>query len=698
MMPKTNRLGATWDGQGTHFALFSEKATSVELCLFDEQDQETRIPLTVDDNHIWSGYFPDIKPGQKYGFRVDGPYQPQQGYCFNAAKLLVDPYAKAIAGDVKYGQELFNYPLDDKTKTPTITCLATDNAHLIPKAVVIDDSFEWGDDQRLEIPWSDTIIYETHVKSFTQLHPEIPELMQGTYAGLAHEVSLNYLKSLGITAIELLPIHHIFPFPQFLVEKGLRDYWGYRTLGYFAPYSQYSATGILGEQVTEFKQMVKRFHEAGIEVILDVVYNHSAEGDPSEPTLFLRGIDNEVYYRLNEGNKGEYIDFTGCGNSLNVTHAQVLKLIVDSLRYWVTEMHIDGFRFDEAPTLGRDSLSYDSGAAFFDIIHQDPILSQVKLIAEAWDCGPNNYQVGNFPVLWSEWNAKYRDTMRNFWRSEQKNIQEFVNCFLGSPDSYKKQGKSTYGSLNFITCHDGFTLNDLVSYNEKHNEVNGENSRDGTNNNNSWNCGVEGVTDTREIVALRDQQKRNYLTTLLLSQGVPMLLGGDEIGRTQQGNNNAYNQDNEISWFNWNLMEENEALLNFTKQLIKFRKKYPIFSQKNWLNYKDKNKDLICFDSNGNESNLTEGSWGNMFSLLLDSSINSNREKSQGFLLLFNGHDEDGQFTIPSHLSHNCWQVTIDTTKSYLVQEESVYQAGDTLLVNKRSLLVLCNTHILHLR
>jgi isoamylase len=674
-------LGATWDGTGTSFALFSERATSVHLCLFDDQDIETRIPLVHKKNHIWYGYFPDIKPGQKYGFRVNGPYDPYNGLHFNASKLLVDPYAKVIAGDVIYSQELFNYPLNDFTKKPTVTCLAADNAHLIPKSVVIDDSFDWENDQQLYIPWSDTIIYETHVKGFTQLDPKIPKHLRGTYAGLSHEVSIDYFQSLGITAIELLPIHHIFPCPQFLAEQGLRDYWGYRTLGYFAPYSSYSSTGVLGEQVTEFKQMVKRFHQAGIEVILDVVYNHSAEGNPSEPTLFFRGIDNEVYYKLNENNRGEYIDFTGCGNSLNVSHPQVLKLIMDSLRYWVTEMHIDGFRFDEAPTLARDNSFYDSGAAFFDIIHQDPVLNSVKLIAEAWDCGNEGYQVGNFPLLWSEWNAKYRDTMRNFWRGEHQNIKEFINCFLGSPDLYEKQGKLAYGSLNFITCHDGFTLDDLVSYNEKHNEINGEKNRDGTDNNNSWNCGVEGIIDEPEVLALREKQKRNLLVTLLLSKGVPMILGGDEIGRTQQGNNNAYNQDNEISWFNWDLMEENKQFLEFTKQLIQVRKQYELFSQTT------KCKTLYFFP-NGDEIISTEVESGNMFSILLQ-----NLKENPRFLLLFNGHYEDGEFLIPASLGQNSWQIMIDTNKKSFSEQELLYQNNNKVLVQQRSLIVLVSKH-----
>lgn len=720
-------LGATWDGQGTNFALFSQNATGVDLCLFDEQEQETRLQLLDVENHVWYGYFPGIQPGQKYCFRVYGPYEPDKGHLFNPAKLLIDPYAKAIAGDVIYGQELFNYSLEAPQKTPAISYLVLDNAHLIPKSVVIDDTFDWEGDQLLKNSWHKTIIYETHVKGFTKLHPDIPENLRGTYAGLAHPVTIQYLKSLGITAIELLPVHHIFPFPEFLFEKGLRDYWGYRTLGYFAPYSGYSSSGILGEQIIEFKQMVKSLHSAGIEVILDVVYNHSAEGNPSEPTLFLRGIDNAVYYRLNEDKKSEYVDFTGCGNSLNVSHFQVLKLIIDSLRYWVTEMHIDGFRFDEAPTLAREcftseyqielninqdnkqsefntfsqqinQIKYDTGAAFFDIIYQDPILSQVKLIVEAWDAGDGGYQVGNFPLLWSEWNGKYRDTIRDFWRSENNNRQEFINRFLGSPDLYKHQDKRPHASINFITCHDGFTLNDLVSYNGKHNESNCEDGRDGTNNNHSWNCGIEGTTDEPEILALRAKQKRNFLTTLFLSQGVPMLLGGDEMGRTQQGNNNAYCQDNaDFSWFNWNLNEENMTLLEFTKQLIQMRCQYPIFSQRNWLNYHAKTNDICWFNPDGSDITQEELESGNMLSIFLNSAeiSQSNSDDKVSFLLLFNGNFEDSQFTIPFELQNYTWQVVIDTNESGFVEEERFYQGDEVIEVKDRSLLVLSNKSLL---
>ncbi|ACK67064.1 glycogen debranching enzyme GlgX [Rippkaea orientalis PCC 8801] len=718
-------LGATWDGKGTNFALFSENATEVELCVFDEQNGETRVQLVEVENHVWYGYLAGIKPGQKYGFRVYGPYQPEKGHYFNPNKLLVDPYAKAIAGDVNYGQELFNYCLKDSKKTPTLHYLGLDNAYLIPKSVVVDDSFDWEKDQLLKTPWEQTIIYETHVKGLTQQHPDIPENLRGTYAGLAHPAMINYFKLLGITAIELLPIHHYFSSPQFLHTKGLRDYWGYRTLGYFAPYSAYSSSGILGEQVTEFKQMVKTLHKAGIEVILDVVYNHSAEGSTTDPTLCFRGIDNSIYYVLNPENKREYLDFTGCGNSLNVNHSQVLKLIIDSLRYWVTEMHVDGFRFDLAPTLARELFSveesitepcelslktyqkdhlfqkvakkitkikYDPGAAFFDILHQDPILSQVKLIAEGWDIADGGYQVGNFPKLWSEWNDKYRDTMRNFWRSELHNNQEFLMRFLGSSDLYKQQGKRPYASLNFITCHDGFTLNDLVSYNDKHNDANGENNRDGSGYNHSWNCQVEGATNDPEILALREKQKRNFLVSLFLSQGVPMLLGGDEIGRTQQGNNNAYCQDNaEFSWFNWDLTPENRSLVEFTQQLIQLRRQHPIFWQRNWLDCYGNQQTIYCFNPDGTPIEDQEIKTDHLLGIWLNSAETdqSNFDNNDSFILLFNGHWDDCQFSLPSHLQDQSLRVIIDTDQGGFVQAEMFYQGSESILVKGRSLVIL---------
>ena len=562
-------LGASWNGKGTNFAIFSENATSVELCLFDKQNKETRLTLTEVSNFIWHGYLPGISPGQKYGFRVHGPYEPSQGHRFNPNKLLIDPYAKAIDGNILYGQEIFAYSWDNPEKD--LVCILDDDAHLMPKSVVIDESFDWGDDKLLNTPNHESVIYEINLKGFTKLHPEIPENLRGTYAGLAHPTAIAYLQSLGITAVELMPIHHFLRYPGHLVDKELSNYWGYDSINYFAPYSGYSSSSKAGGQVREFKQMVKALHNGGIEVILDVVYNHTGEGNHLGPTLSFKGIDNAAYYRLVEDDPRYYMDFTGCGNSLNVRHPQILKLIMDSLRYWVTEMHVDGFRFDLASALARELYEVDSLAAFFDIVHQDPVISNVKLIAEPWDVGEGGYQVGNFPLLWSEWNGKYRDTVRDFWRGEKETLAEFAYRFTGSSDLYASNGRLPHASINFVTAHDGFTLNDLVSYNEKHNEANGEDNNDGEKHNRSWNSGEEGETNDPEILSLRNRQRRNFLVTLMLSQGVPMLLGGDEFGRTQKGNNNAYCQDNEISWLNWNLQVENLDLLDFTRELIYFR-------------------------------------------------------------------------------------------------------------------------------
>ncbi|MDE5070115.1 MAG: glycogen debranching protein GlgX, partial [Trichodesmium sp. St4_bin8_1] len=530
-------LGASWNGKGTNFAIFSENATSVELCLFDKQNKETRLTLTEVSNFIWHGYLPGISPGQKYGFRVHGPYEPSQGHRFNPNKLLIDPYAKAIDGNILYGQEIFAYSWDNPEKD--LVCILDDDAHLMPKSVVIDESFDWGDDKLLNTPNHESVIYEINLKGFTKLHPEIPENLRGTYAGLAHPTAIAYLQSLGITAVELMPIHHFLRYPGHLVDKELSNYWGYDSINYFAPYSGYSSSSKPGGQVREFKQMVKALHNGGIEVILDVVYNHTGEGNHLGPTLSFKGIDNAAYYRLVEDDPRYYMDFTGCGNSLNVRHPQILKLIMDSLRYWVTEMHVDGFRFDLASALAREIYEVDSLAAFFDIVHQDPVISNVKLIAEPWDVGEGGYQVGNFPLLWSEWNGKYRDAVRDFWRGEKETLAEFAYRFTGSSDLYASNGRLPHASINFVTAHDGFTLNDLVSYNEKHNEANGEDNNDGEKHNRSWNSGEEGETNDPEILSLRNRQRRNFLVTLMLSQGVPMLLGGDEFGRTQKGNNNA---------------------------------------------------------------------------------------------------------------------------------------------------------------
>ncbi|MCY7286367.1 MAG: glycogen debranching protein GlgX, partial [Cyanobacteria bacterium CAN_BIN43] len=591
-------LGAVWDGQGTNFALFSENATGVDLCLFDAENHETRLPLTEVTNFVWHGYIPGISPGQRYGFRGDGPKAPESGHRFNPNKLLIDPYAKAIDGEIEFGQEIFGYCWGNEEEDLSYSEL--DSAHLVPKGVVIDESFDWQDDKLLQTAWHKTVIYEAHVRGLTKLHPEIPPHLQGTYAGLAHPAVIRHLHSLGITAIELMPIHQFLSHPGHLEGKGLRNYWGYDSINYFAPYSGYSAGNVNGEQVVEFKEMVKTFHREGIEVILDVVYNHTGEGNHMGPTLSLRGIDNASYYRLMEDEPQYYMDFTGCGNSLNVRHPQVLKLIMDSLRYWVLEMHVDGFRFDLASALARELYAVDRLAAFFDIIHQDPVLANVKLIAEPWDVGEGGYQVGEFPLLWSEWNGKYRDTVRDFWRGENRTLAEFAYRFTGSSDLYQTNGRRPHASINFVTAHDGFTLRDLVSYNEKHNQANGEEGRDGDSHNRSWNCGAEGETNKPEIVQLRQQQQRNFLVTLMLSQGVPMLLAGDEMGRSQQGNNNPYCQDNEVSWVNWDLQDH--ALLEFSQKLINFRSQHPSFQRRKWFQgraiHGSDVRDIVWFNPN----------------------------------------------------------------------------------------------------
>ncbi len=547
-------LGATWDGSGTNFSIFSEHAERVELCLFNGDDAEQRVELTERTAHTWHCFLPGIGPGQRYGFRVHGPYDPENGDRFNPAKLLLDPYAKSIDGPVRWdAANVLPYVPTDRDDAD-LERDDEDDVDAVPKSVVIDPRFDWEGDRRPNTPLHESVIYETHVRGFTQLHPEVREELRGTYAGLASEPALDYLRDLGVTAVELLPVHHIVD-ESFLFERGLSNYWGYSTIGFFAPHSGYAATGQHGQEVREFKGMVKALHRAGIEVILDVVYNHTAEGNHLGPMLSFKGVDNRSYYRLVPDDVRHYMDYTGTGNTLNAQHPSVLRLIMDSLRYWVTECHVDGFRFDLASALARELYDVDRLSAFFDVIHQDPVLSQVKLIAEPWDVGPGGYQVGNFPVLWSEWNGIYRDLMRDFWRG-QASVGEFASRLTGSSDLYEDDGRHPFASINFITAHDGFTLRDLVSYNDKHNEANLEDNRDGTDDNRSWNCGVEGETDDPEINELRARQQRNFLATLILSQGTPMLLGGDEFGRTQHGSNNAWCQDNEISWFDWSLLEE----------------------------------------------------------------------------------------------------------------------------------------------
>jgi glycogen operon protein len=692
-------LGATWDGKGTNFALFSESATGVELCLFDEAGQQTCIPLSEVDHFVWHGYVPGVKPGQRYGFRVHGDYAPKRGHRFNPAKLLIDPYAKAIAGDVSYGAEIFGYRWSDSKKDLSF-CNINDAAH-VPKAVVVDESFDWEGDRQLQIPWHETVIYEVHVKGFTRLHPDIPEKLRGTYAGLAHPAVIAHLRSLGITAVELLPVHHFHAYAGHLVDKGLRNYWGYDPIGYFAPYSGYSASGSEGQQVAEFKEMVKALHAAGMEVILDVVYNHTGEGNHFGPTLSLRGIDNAAYYSLVEDNPRYYMDFTGCGNSLNVRHPQTLKLIVDSLRYWVLEMHVDGFRFDLAPTLAREQHEVDRFAAFFDIIHQDPVLAHVKLIAEPWDIGEGGYQVGQFPPLWSEWNGKYRDTVRDFWRGEEGNLAEFAYRFTGSSDLYEADGKRPQASINFVTAHDGFTLNDLVSYNEKHNEENGEDNQDGDDHNRSWNCGAEGETDDPEVRQLRQRQRRNFLATLMLSQGVPMLLGGDEMGRSQQGNNNAYCQDNEVTWFDWDLSEEDQALLTFTRQVIHFRAQHPVFRRRSWFKgqalHGSGMSDIGWFNPDGSE--MSQQQWQEGLTEAIGIFLNGeeiatpdrrgDRITDDSFFLCLNAYHETISFTLPTELQAWEWEVVINTNEPRILEAERCYKDSKPLPIPACSLLLL---------
>jgi len=696
---KSYPLGATWDGKGTNFALFSENATAVELCLFDDQDEQTRFELTEVSNFVWHGYLPGIGPGQRYGFRVHGPFAPEEGHRFNPNKLLIDPYAKALDGEIGYGEEIFGYPWDDPEKDLALS--ESDDAHLIPKAVVVDESFDWEEDELLQRQAHETIIYETHVRGFTKLNPDIPEPLRGTYAGLAHPAAIAYLQSLGITAVELLPVHHFLSQPGHLVDKGLKNYWGYDSINYMAPHANYSASGTQGQQVREFKEMVKALHKAGIEVILDVVYNHTGEGNHLGPTLSLRGIDNVAYYRTMEDDPRYYMDFTGCGNSLNVRHPQVLKLIMDSLRYWVLQMHVDGFRFDLASALARELYEVDSLAAFFDIIHQDPVLSNVKLIAEPWDVGMGGYQVGKFPLLWSEWNGQYRDTVRDFWRGEDSSLAEFAYRFTGSSDLYESNGRRPSASINFITAHDGFTLNDLVSYNEKHNEANGEENRDGESHNRSWNCGAEGETDDPEILQLRNRQRRNFLVTLMLSQGVPMLLGGDEIGRSQGGNNNVYCQDSEISWFDWDLPDENVALLDFTRQLIYFRRQHPTFRRRKWFLgraiHGSSVKDIGWFNPDGGD--MTEEQWMAGYTKAIGIFLNGEeiatpgeegeRVMDESFFICFNAHYEMIEFTLPPGLQNREWLVVIDTDKPRFVEEEISYTEDKPISVTARSVMVL---------
>lgn len=664
-------LGATFDGSGTNFALYSAVATKVELCLFDHEGNEDRIELTEVDNDVWHCYLPGIVPGHQYGYRVYGPYDPANGHRCDPSKLLLDPYAKAISGTVKNDPSLFSYDFADPSQRNE-----EDSADSTMRSVVVSPFFDWGRDRPPAHPYNETIIYEAHVKGFTKLHPDIPKELQGTYLGLAHPAAIKHLTDLGVTAIELMPVHQ-FVNDTSLQDKGLSNYWGYNTIGFFAPHNGYATYGQNGHQVNEFKTMVKNLHEAGIEVILDVVYNHTAEGNHMGPTLSFRGIDNASYYRLVDGDQAHYFDTTGTGNSLLMRSHAVLQLIMDSLRYWVTEMHVDGFRFDLASTLARQFHEVDKLSTFFELIAQDPVLSGVKLIAEPWDVGDGGYNVGEFPALWSEWNGKYRDTMRDFWRGEPSTLGEFAARISGSADLYQHSGRAPMASINFITAHDGFTLNDLVSYNNKHNEANGEGNADGESNNRSWNCGEEGPSEDPEVLSLRSRQIKNFLTTMFFSQGVPMICHGDEMGRTQAGNNNVYCQDNELSWVNWNLNATQQDLLHFTRKVIKLRKDHPVLRRRRFF-YGDA--------AHGGESKLQEIGWlrpsgehmrdedwtawyarslmvyvnGHAIS---EPNLHGEKIVDKSFLLLVNASEEDIEFTIPTEPtgSSKAWKVVIDT-------------------------------------
>jgi isoamylase len=691
-------LGAIWDGGGTNFSLFSEHAEGVELCLFDTEDNETRIELPQRTAYIWHCYLPEIGPGQRYGFRVHGRYEPTAGHRFNPAKLLIDPYAKAIDGVVDWCSDVNVLPyVPNGEEDDDLEPDDDDDATAIPKSVVIDDAFLWEGDRPPQIPFADTVIYETHVKGFTMRHPDVREDLRGTYAGMASEAAVSYLVDLGITAIELLPVHHISD-EAFLYGRGLRNYWGYSTIGYFAPHSEYAATGRRGEQVREFKGMVKALHRAGIEVILDVVYNHTAEGNHLGPMLAFKGADNAAYYRLMPDDPRHYMDFTGTGNSLNPVHPSVLRLIMDSLRYWVTECHVDGFRFDLAAALAREFYDVDRLSAFFDVIHQDPVLSQVKLIAEPWDVGPGGYQVGNFPILWSEWNGVYRDTTRDFWRG-QASAGEFASRLTGSADLYESDGREPFASINFITAHDGFTLADLVAYEQKHNDANGEDNNDGTDDNRSWNCGVEGPTDDPEILALRARQTRNFLTTLFVSQGTPMLLGGDESGRTQDGNNNAWCQDNEISWFDWHEAQDASELREFVRRLIALRHRHPVLRRGSFLRGAPVNgsglPDVWWFRADGRKMTGRDWRERHVLGMFLNGkeipALGPHGEpiEDDSFLLLFNGHEEECEFLLPPKRFGGQWELELSTAEPAAQAGSARYDARGRVAVFPRSILIL---------
>ena len=691
-------LGATWDGAGVNFALYSEHAEAVDLCLFDADGSEQRIRLTEHTDLVWHCYLPDVRPGQRYGYRVHGPYEPASGHRFNAAKLLIDPYAKRIDGPVTWDDSLFGYRIG--SEEADLEPDERDSAPFVPKSVVVNHAFVWGGDAPLETPFDRTLIYEVHVKGFTQRHPEVPEELRGTYAGLGSAAAISYLTDLGITAVELLPVHqHVTD--RHLVERGLTNYWGYNTIGFFAPDVRYSATG---EPVSEFKTMVRRLHDAGIEVILDVVYNHTGEGNHLGPTLSFRGIDNDAYYRLSAEDRRYYVDYTGTGNTLDATSPRVLQLIMDSLRYWITEMHVDGFRFDLAAALARELHDVDKLGSFFDIIGQDPIISRVKLIAEPWDVGPGGYQVGNFPVGWAEWNGKYRDGVRRFWKGIGGEAAELAYRLSGSSDLYAGSGRQPHASVNFITAHDGFTLNDLVSYEQKHNEANGEGNADGDNNNESMNFGVEGETDNEAIIEARERQKRNLLATLLLSQGVPMLLGGDEIGRTQRGNNNAYAQDNEVSWYDWQLEPRDRALLEFTRGLIRLFRMHPVLRRRRFFQGRQirgsRVKDLTWYAPDGGE--MTDAAWQAPGVKTLGVQFAGDAIDERGprgeqilddtLLVILNADDRPVAFTLPNHGTAKRWELVFDTVQVALDIGEGAhgeFDGGAPYRVGERSVVLL---------
>ena len=691
-------LGASYDGAGVNFALFSQVAQKVELCLFDEEDRETRVEMTEQNSYVWHNYLPGIQPGQRYGYRVYGPYDPAKGLRCNPNKLLLDPYAKAIEGNIDGDESLYSYWFKSPEDVTSMNTL--DSAPHTMKSAVVNPYFDWGNDQHPNISYHDSVIYEAHVRGMTNLNLDVPPDIRGTYAGLAYPSVIEYLRKLGVTAIELMPIHQ-FVNDSFLQEKGLSNYWGYNTIGFFAPHNAYSSSGQRGEQVNEFKSMVKAYHRAGMEVILDVVYNHTAEGNNLGPTLSFKGIDNGAYYRLVDNDRRHYFDTTGTGNSLLMRSPHALQLITDSLRYWVTEMHVDGFRFDLAATLARQFQEVDKLSAFFDIVEQDPVISRVKLIAEPWDLGSGGYQVGGFPSSWSEWNGRYRDCVRDFWRSQPSTLPEFASRLMGSSDLYQMNGRRPVASVNFITAHDGFTMNDLVSYNEKHNDANGEGNRDGESNNRSWNCGVEGPTTIKDVNNLRQQQMRNMFATLLCSQGIPMICGGDEVARTQQGNNNAYCQDNAISWTNWDLDDSQKDLLEFVSKLIHLRLEHPVLHRRRFFTGRepgdpdDKIPQVEWMDHTGSIMDMEDWSNTHAFSVMIylngsdipEADWYGNQMVDNNFILIFNAHYEPIMFTLPDERYGKKWRLVVDTHNPK--GPELNYEAGFAITAQSRSFLLL---------